>query len=78
MEGDVRVTVVATEFDENWTGNVGVKVAPRSTQQGAPTTRPKQKTKDIPTIHGGSKGLGTRAKPEKRRRGGLPGFFEGN
>ena len=80
MEGDVRVTVVATEFDVNWTGNAGVKVPPRSNQREQSSTRTSTKSKEIPTIGGSSKILGGRPKTEKRNRrgGGLPGFFEGN
>ena len=83
MEGDVRVTVVATEFDENWTGGVGAsKVVPRPpSQQPQPTRNTAAKSKEIPTIQGNSKTLGSRTKNEnsnRRGRSGLPGFFEGN
>jgi cell division protein FtsZ len=81
MEGDVRVTVVATEFDENWTGGAS-KVVPRPpSQQPQPTRKTAPKSKEIPTIQGKSKPLGPRPKnenPNRRGRSGLPGFFEGN
>jgi cell division protein FtsZ len=78
MENEVRVTVIATGFEEGWTGNTG-DASRSSTTTNAPRTQSSHKPKSSGSGLFGSDGARTTKKTTRNRNKGgydIPPFFK--